>query len=90
LKQIQGIFEKLLPLGVKSSDAAPKVAAAAEFLLEGMVAHRKLSRSQEHGFAAQENRRKPEREEHAPERQELENEYEDWQRSRRGRRGGLN
>jgi hypothetical protein len=55
-----------------------------------MAAHRKLSRSQEHGFAAQESRRKAEREEHAPERQELESDYEDWQRSRRGRRGGFN
>jgi magnesium chelatase subunit I len=90
LKQIQGLFEKLSPLGVESSDAAPKLVAAAEFLLEGMVAHRKLSRSQEHGFAAQESRRRPEREEQLPERQELDNEYEDWQRSRRGRRGGLN
>ncbi len=90
LKQIQGLLEKLAPLGVKASDAAPRVVAAAEFLLEGMVAHRKLSRSQEHGFAAQESRRRPEREEHTRERQELETEYEDWQRSRRGRRGGLN
>jgi magnesium chelatase subunit I len=90
LKQIQGLLEKLAPLGVKASEPAPRVVAAAEFLLEGMVAHRKLSRSQEHGFAAQEGRRKPEREEHTRERQELETEYEDWQRSRRGRRGGLN
>jgi magnesium chelatase subunit I len=90
LKQIQGLFEKLSPLGVEPSDASPKLVAAAEFLLEGMVAHRKLSRSQEHGFAAQEGRRRTEREEQLPERQELDNEYEDWQRSRRGRRGGLN
>jgi len=91
LKQIQGLLEKLEPLGVKSSDAPPKVVAAAEFLLEGMVAHRKLSRSQEHGFAAQENRRRHEHEEASHERQEFENEYEDWQRSRRGgRRGGFN
>jgi magnesium chelatase subunit I len=91
LKQIQGLLEKLAPLGVKASDPAPRVVAAAEFLLEGMVAHRKLSRNQEHGFSAQEGRRRPEREEHTRERQEMENEYEDWQRSRRGgRRGGLN
>ncbi len=90
LKQIQGLLEKLTPLGVKPSDAAPKIVAAAEFLLEGMVAHRKLSRSQEHAFAAQEGRRRHEREEISQERQEFENEYEDWQRSRRGRRGGLN
>jgi magnesium chelatase subunit I len=90
LKQIQGLFEKLPPLGVKASDPAPKAVAAAEFLLEGMVAHRKLSRSQEHGFAAQEKRRRQDREEHVQERQELESEYEDWQRTRRTRRGGLN
>jgi magnesium chelatase subunit I len=93
LKQIQGLLEKLSPLGVKASDAAPKVVAAAEFLLEGMVAHRKLSRNQEHGFAAQESRRRqdrPDRDDQGQERQELDNEYEDWQRSRRTRRGGLN
>ncbi len=54
LKKIQGLFEKLSPLDVKASDAAPRVVAAAEFLLEGLVAHRKLSRSEERGFAAQE------------------------------------
>jgi magnesium chelatase subunit I len=90
LKQIQGLLEKLSPLSVKSSDPASKVVAAAEFLLEGMVAHRKLSRNQEHGFAAQESRRRQDHEEHVQERQELETEYEDWQRTRRGRRGGLN
>jgi magnesium chelatase subunit I len=90
LKQIQGLLEKLAALGVKSSDTAPKVVAAAEFLLEGMVAHRRLSRSQEHGFAAQENKRRHEREEQMPERQEFETEYEDWQRTRRGKRGGFN
>jgi len=88
LKQIQGLIERLAPLGVQASDAAPAVVAAAEFLLEGMVAHRKLSRNQEHGFAAQENRKRREHEEVPQERQEFETEYEDWQRSRRGRRGG--
>ena len=53
LKGIQGLLEKLTPLGVKACDAAPKVVAAAEFLLEGMVAHRKLSRNEQHGFAAE-------------------------------------
>ncbi len=84
LKEIQGLFGKLSPLGVKSSDVPPKVVAAAEFLLEGLVAHRKLSRSEEHGFAAQE---KPHRK---PERQELEIDFEDWQRAQRSRGGGLN
>ena len=84
LKEIQGLFGKLSPLGVKPSDLPQKVVAAAEFLLEGLVAHRKLSRSEEHGFAAQE---KPHRK---PERQELEIDYEDWQQARRTRSGGLN
>ncbi len=53
LKEIQGLLEKLTPLGVKAADAAPKVVAAAEFLLEGLVAHRKLSRNEQHGFAAE-------------------------------------
>jgi magnesium chelatase subunit I len=88
LKGIQGLFEKLSPLGVKASDAAPKVVAAAEFLLEGLVAHRKLSRNEQHGFAAQESVRLREREELSEEHKELEIEYEDWQRARRKRRGG--
>ncbi len=90
LKQIQGLMEKLKPLAAKASDPAPRVVAAAEFLLEGMAAHRKLSRSQEHGFAAQEHQRRRERDEFAPQREEMEMDFEDWQRSRKTRRGGLN
>ncbi len=66
LKGIQGLLEKLSPLGVKADDSAPKVVAAAEFLLEGLVAHRKLSRNEQHGFAAQESPRKREREDAKP------------------------
>ena len=84
LEKIQGLFEKLSPLDVKASDEPPVVVAAAEFLLEGLVAHRKLSRSEERGFAAPEKtQRKQER--------DLEVEFDDWQRTRRsGRSGGLN
>jgi magnesium chelatase subunit I len=95
LKTIQGLLEKLSPLGVKPGDAVPKVVAAAEFLLEGLVAHRKLSRNEKHGFAAQEGPRKrdletqgPERENRSREHEELEMEYDDWERARRRRRGG--
>jgi len=88
LREIQGLLEKLSAVGVKPSDPAPKVVAAAEFLLEGLVAHRKLSRSEDRGFAAPETHGRKDR----PERQQdLDIEYEDWQRARRGgRRGGLN
>jgi magnesium chelatase subunit I len=84
LKKIQGLFEKLGPLEVKVSDDPPRAVAAAEFLLEGLVAHRKLSRSEQRGFAAPEKaQRKQER--------DIEVEFDDWQRARRsGRGGGLN
>ena len=84
LKQIQGLFEKLSSVGVKKSDAPAKVVAAAEFLLEGLVAHRKLSRNEAREFSAQE--RMPRK----PERLEQELDAEDWQQIRRTRRGGLN
>ena len=81
LKQIQGLFEKLSPLGVKAGDRPEKVVAGAEFLLEGLVAHRKLSRSEQREFAA------PEKQPRKQERMEPELDYEDWQQSRRSRRG---
>jgi magnesium chelatase subunit I len=85
LRQIQGLIAKLAPLGVSKSDVAPKVVSAAEFLLEGLVAHRKLSRSEERVFGAKPNApRKPER------AAELEVEYDEWERARRTPRGGYN
>jgi magnesium chelatase subunit I len=86
LREIQGLLEKLAAMGVKPNDPAPRVVAAAEFMLEGLVAHRKLSRNEERGFAA------PEAQSRKRERQDLDVEYEDWQRARRGssRRGGYN
>src|SRR6202008_1118244 len=43
LKQIQGLVEKLSPLKVKSSSDPEHLVAAAEFLLEGMYAHHRIS-----------------------------------------------
>ena len=81
LKQIQGLFPQLSPLAVKVSDAPELAVAGAEFLLEGMYAHKRLSRSEERGFSAQEkNPRKQERP--AEER-----EYDEMQQQRRTRRG---
>jgi magnesium chelatase subunit I len=81
LKEIQGLFEKLSPLSVKASDAPEIAVAAAEFLLEGMYAHKRLSRSEERRFAAQEKVQRK------PERPEQEREYDDYQDQRRSRRG---
>ena len=84
LKQIQGLFDKLAPLGVKVSDSPQKVVTAAEFLLEGMVAHRKLSRNEQREFSA------PEKTQRKQERVEPDLDYDDWQQTRRSRRGGYN
>ncbi len=86
LKQIHGLLDKLSPLGIQPADTPQKVVAAAEFLLEGMVAHRKLSRSEERVFAAQEKTGR------TPERPDVEREFEEWERGRRNRpgRGGYN
>jgi magnesium chelatase subunit I len=86
LKQIQGLLEKLAPLEVKSSDAPEVVTAAAEFLLEGMCAHRRISRNEERSFSAQKRgTEKPER----MERVDPERDLEQWQ-TRRSRRGSFN
>jgi magnesium chelatase subunit I len=80
LKQIQGLFPQLSPLSVKVSDAPEIAVAGAEFLLEGMYAHKRLSRSEERGFSAQEKTtRKQERAE--------ERDYDEYQEQRRSRRG---
>ncbi|MGB6695434.1 MAG: sigma 54-interacting transcriptional regulator [Terracidiphilus sp.] len=84
LKQIQGLIAKLAPLGINKSDPAPKVVSAAEFLLEGLVAHRKLSRSEERVFAGKPAAPRK------PEQADLEIEYDEWERARRTPRGGYN
>jgi magnesium chelatase subunit I len=81
LSGIQGLMEKLSALGLKLSDQSPLLVGGAEFLLEGMVAHRKLSRNEEHGFAAQEKASRKQ------ETHKMEIDYEDWERGRRSRRG---
>ena len=86
LKAIQGLTDKLSPLGIKSSDQPAVVVAAAEFLLEGLYAHKKLSRSEERGFAAPEKMSRREQRQVDPEDQQ----YEDWQQRKSGRRGNFN
>jgi magnesium chelatase subunit I len=87
LQQIHGLFDKLSPTGVQAEDPPARVVAAAEFLLEGMVAHRKISRSEERVFKAQDKTGRTQ------ERPDVEREFEEWERGRRGRttgRGGYN
>ena len=81
LKQIQGLFAQLSPLSVKVSDSPEIAVAGAEFLLEGMYAHKRLSRSEERGFSAQEKTTRKQ------ERVEQEREHDEFQEQRRTRRG---
>jgi magnesium chelatase subunit I len=52
LRKIQGLFEHLETLGVRSKDDAAIQTSAAEFILEGLWAQKRISRSEERGFFA--------------------------------------
>jgi magnesium chelatase subunit I len=84
LHEIQGLFEKLSSLGVKANDPPELQVAAAEFLLEGMCSHRRLSRNEERTFSAQKKPQPPKQD-----RGPMEPDYPEWQ-SRRTRRGSFN
>ena len=61
LKKIQGLVEKTGALGVraKEKDNAALLVSAAEFILEGLYAQRRISRSEERGFVAGERKQTP-------------------------------
>jgi len=52
LRKIQGLFDNLEPLSIGSKTDPAIAAAAAEFVLEGLWAHKRISRSEERGFYA--------------------------------------
>jgi magnesium chelatase subunit I len=68
LKHIQGLTEKLTVVGVKAKDKPEMVVSAAEFLLEGLYAHKRIGRSEERVFTAPEKQRQMEK---APGREEI-------------------
>lgn len=57
LVMIQGLLEKTRALGLKSNEPDAVRAAAGEFILEGLYAHKRVGRSEELGFVADERRR---------------------------------
>ncbi len=59
LNGIQGLMEKTKALGVSGNDPDAVRASAAEFILDGLHAHRRISRSEQRGYTAEENRREP-------------------------------
>ncbi|HKE29588.1 MAG TPA: hypothetical protein VKB88_44875 [Bryobacteraceae bacterium] len=69
LNGIQGLMEKTKALGIGANEPDALRASAAEFILEGLYSHRRINRSEERGFIAEERRREPrEREEGRGER----------------------
>ena len=56
LQQIQGLIEKLSPLQINAKSRPEIAVSAAEFLLEGMYAHKRLSRTEERSFSAGEKK----------------------------------
>ncbi|MGO9255431.1 MAG: magnesium chelatase [Bryobacteraceae bacterium] len=57
LNGIQGLMEKTKALGVSHNAEDAVRASAAEFILDGLHAHRRISRSEQRGYTAEENRR---------------------------------
>jgi magnesium chelatase subunit I len=57
LDGIQGLMEKVGALGLSENEPDEVRASAGEFILEGLHAHRRISRSEERGFAAEERKR---------------------------------
>ena len=65
-KKIQGLLEKTQPLGVKPKDDPAMLVAAAEFVLEGLYALKKISRNEELGYHVEHRRAEPAAEEPGP------------------------
>jgi magnesium chelatase subunit I len=87
LKQIQGLFEKLSPLQITGKSKPEVAVSAAEFLLEGMYAHKRLSRTEERSFtAAEKKQRTNDAANYAEKMREREIERDDYakNRTRRG------
>ncbi len=57
LGKIQGLMDKLGALGLGVSEPDAVRASAAEFVLEGLYAHRRISRNEENVFTADEKKR---------------------------------
>jgi magnesium chelatase subunit I len=87
LQQIQGLFEKLSPLQITGKSKPEVAVSAAEFLLEGMYAHKRLSRTEERSFtAAEKKQRNNDAASYAEKMRERETDRDDYakNRTRRG------
>jgi magnesium chelatase subunit I len=83
LQQIQGLIEKLAPLEINTKTRPEIAVSAAEFLLEGMYAHKRLSRTEERSFTAGEKKsRHEEASRYAEKIRDREMERDDYAKSR--------
>jgi magnesium chelatase subunit I len=53
LKKIQGLVERLTPLGLSAKEPVEMQVSSAEFVLEGLHAHKRIGRSEERVFSAE-------------------------------------
>ncbi len=86
LQQIQGLIEKLSPLKINGKSSPEVAVSAAEFLLEGMTAHKRISRTEERSFTAAEKKQHNNDAANYAERMR-EQEREDYTAKNRTRRG---
>src|SRR6202050_2741768 len=70
LKEIQGLIDKLGPLGVSQKESPEQQVSAAEFILEGLHAHKRIGRNEERVFKAGEKKPEPREREKAFEKEE--------------------
>ena len=59
LQTIQGLMDKIAKVGVGPKDSAEMQVSAAEFVLEGLHAHKRIGRNEERVFTAGEKQPKP-------------------------------
>src|SRR5258706_495172 len=70
LKEIQGLVDKLGPLGVSQKESPEQQVSAAEFILEGLHAHKRIGRNEERVFKAGEKKPEPREREKTFEKEE--------------------
>jgi magnesium chelatase subunit I len=87
LKQIQGLLEKLSPLKIDGKADAETIVSAAEFLLEGMTAHKRISRAEERVFTAAEKKQRLDQAAQYAERMREREQQEEFNTRTRTRRG---
>jgi magnesium chelatase subunit I len=81
LEKIQGLLEKTEKVGVGEGEAPESIVSAAEFILEGLHAHKRIGRTEDRVFTSGERPAK------RPERDDTREEFEaDWEQRRKNRR----